>query len=243
MARALLWPTFFGLVLASWAALWVMAGGGAAAFDLAALCSSSAGASALPQLWAMWAVMSAAMMAPTAVPALRTFEALPAPAGRPAETASLLAGYLAVWLGASLGFALVQLIFARFNWLHTDGQALGAPLTAALLATAGLYQFSRAKAACLSRCRLPLTLFLERWRPGTAAAFGLGLRLGVDCLGCCWALMLLAFVGGMENLLFMGLTTLVMVLEKLPEIGRPLTRPLGYALLGAAGAALIGGMT
>lgn len=63
-----------------------------------------------------------------------------------------------------------------------------------------------------------------------------GLRLGLTCLGCCWALMLLAFVGGVMNLAFMGLATLIMVLEKMQNVGRHLTRPLGLVLIfGAIG--------
>nr|MDA3856947.1 DUF2182 domain-containing protein [Roseovarius sp.] len=53
-------------------------------------------------------------------------------------------------------------------------------------------------------------------------------------LGCCWALMALAVVGGVMNIAFMGLATLIMVLEKLPDLGRWLTRPLGVALLAGA---------
>ena len=72
---------------------------------------------------------------------------------------------------------------------------------------------------------------MAHWDEG---AWRNGLRLGLVCLGCCWALMALAFVGGVMNLAFMGLATLVMVLEKLPELGRYLTRPLGAALLCAS---------
>ena len=76
---------------------------------------------------------------------------------------------------------------------------------------------------------------MERWQPGAASAFGMGLHLGVFCLGCCWALMALGFVGGTMNLIWMGLATVFMALEKLPDIGRYLTRPAGHALLLAGG--------
>lgn len=244
-ARALLWPAFFGGVLLAWAALWAM-GQEARTFSglygaelWASLCRAGATDLSFPALAAMWAVMAAAMMAPTAVPALRTFLALPAPAGGEGQAAALIAGYLAVWLAAALGFAALQLGLATRGLLAPDGLSLSAPLTAAFLALAGGYQFSALKAACLSRCRAPLPVFLAHWRPGLGPAFGIGLRMGADCLGCCWALMLLAFVGGMGNLLFMGLATLLMVTEKLPELGRPLTRPLGVVLLLSAGVVLL----
>lgn len=116
-----------------------------------------------------------------------------------------------------------------------DGSSLSAWLTSGLLIASGIYQFSKQKHMCLSKCRTPLTFFMERWKPGSGQAFRMGAELGVLCLGCCWALMALAFVGGSMSLLWMGAATLFMVLEKLPEIGGPLTRPAGYGLI-AAGA-------
>lgn len=240
-SRALLWPAFFGMVLAAWAALWAMGQEGRELSALygasfwAELCRAGAADVAFLPLAAMWAVMGAAMMAPTFAPALRTYLSLPASAGGAGGAAALTAGYLIVWSGAAFGFAAVQLTLARAGLLAPDGKSLSDALTASLLTGAGVYQFAPLKSACLTRCRTPLTLFLARWRPGFAANALMGLRMGADCLGCCWALMLLALVGGMGNLLFMGLATLVMVLEKLPEIGRPLTRPLGWALIGAGG--------
>ena len=93
---------------------------------------------------------------------------------------------------------------------------------------AGAYQFSPLKAACLAKCRAPLGFFMQHWDEG---AWRNGLRLGLVCLGCCWALMALAFVGGVMNLAFMGLATAIMVIEKLPDLGRWLTRPLGGLLM------------
>ena len=80
---------------------------------------------------------------------------------------------------------------------------------------------------------------MAHWRPGPTGAFATGLRLGVGCLGCCWALMALAFAGGMTNLLWMGLATALMVVEKLPEAGRRRNRAPGGALLLAGGAAAL----
>jgi predicted metal-binding membrane protein len=235
------WAAFYAAVLLAWAALWVMvqdraAFSGAWGLDLlAGLCRTGAGDAGVGGLYAMWAVMAVAMMAPTAVPAFRTWARLPAAAsGGAAGTAALGAGYLAVWLGASGAFAAVQAALAGQGWLAPDGASLSPMLNAALCALAGGYQFSRLKDACLSKCRLPLTFFMERWRPGLGGALRSGLDLGLVCLGCCWALMALAFVGGMASLVWMGLATALMVVEKLPDIGRHVTRPLGWALLAAA---------
>ena len=115
--------------------------------------------------------------------------------------------------------------------LTAFGDSRSGVLSAVLLAVAGVYQFSAVKEACLSNCRRPLSFFMQHWDEG---ALRNGVRLGLVCLGCCWALMALAFVGGVMNLAFMGLATVIMVLEKLPDLGRWLTRPLGAALLGAS---------
>ena len=82
----------------------------------------------------------------------------------------------------------------------------------------------------MSKCRMPMTFFMQHWDEGPLRN---GLRLGLVCLGCCWALMLLGFVGGVMNVAFMGLATLIMVFEKLPDLGRYVTKPLGWLLIAA----------
>jgi predicted metal-binding membrane protein len=241
--RAVLWLGFFALVLVGWGMLWAM-GREAAAYQAAygldwwiELCRTGAGGTAFWPLVAMWAVMAAAMMAPTVVPVLTTY--LDLPNARAVGFAGLLAGYLAVWGGAALGFAALQQALAGQGWIAPTGASLSHWLNAALFAVAGAWQFSALKAGCLSRCRAPLMFLMAHWRDGPTGAAAMGVRLGAVCLGCCWALMALALVGGMANLLWMGLATLLMVVEKLPEVGRWLTRPLGWALLAAAGASAL----
>jgi predicted metal-binding membrane protein len=182
----------------------------------------------------MWALMSGAMMAPTAFPALVTYDDLSAAV--PTDFWRLVAGYMVVWLGFSVVAGLGQSALFAAGLIGTLGQSQSPGLTVALLAGAGLYQFSPLKGACLARCRAPLTFFMQHWDEGP---WRNGLRLGLDCLGCCWALMLLGFVGGTMNLWFMGLAMLLMALEKLPDTGRHLTRPTGAALLVAASVSLI----
>ena len=227
-----LWLGFFALILLAWAAIFVQVAQAPVGI-WGVLCTSAAGAGVF-ELWGMWALMVAAMMLPTFVPALRTFLNMGvAGATRPVEAGALVAGYAMIWvIGAGLG-AWAQWALARAGMLGPDGSSLSVWLTVALLLAAGLYQLSILKAACLAKCRMPLTYFMGRWAPGMRRAFVMGAELGAICFGCCWALMALAFVGGTMSLLWMGLATLFMVLEKLPQIGRPLTRPAGYALIGA----------
>ena len=107
---------------------------------------------------------------------------------------------------------------------------------AGILALAGLYQLSPMKEACLSRCRQPMTFLMSHWDEGP---WRMGLRLGTVCLGCCWALMLIGFAGGLASLGLMALGTVAMTAEKLAS-GTWLPRILGVACLVAAGFTLGG---
>ena len=236
------WVFFYGMVVMAWWLLVAMAadmpGFGVMHFTAPqlweALCLSAAEADPLA-LFGMWAVMSVAMMFPTFVPSLRTYLDLRTTgAGSELGALALVAGYVLVWIGFSVIAAGLQVGLDGFGLVGRDGSSLSVVLTILLLVGAGLYQFSDLKEACLSRCRAPLTFFMERWAPGHRAALSMGLQLGGHCLGCCWALMLLGFVGGTMNIIWMGLATVFMVAEKLPDVGRYLTRPMGFMLLGGA---------
>ena len=236
------WLVLYGAVIAAWIALYLMAlppnlrqaGAIYGAEFLRSLCIVTPDAAGFAGLVAMWMVMSAAMMAPTALPAFATYDELGARSGL--QLAPLLGGYLLVWGGFSVLAAGAQMALTGAGALTVFGDSRSAALSGALLVFAGLYQFSALKEACLSQCRAPLAFFMQHWAEGP---FRNGLRLGAVCVGCCWALMLLAFVGGVMNLAFMGLATLVMALEKLTWIGERITRPLGVALI-AGGLATLG---
>ncbi|WP_244614808.1 DUF2182 domain-containing protein [Pukyongiella litopenaei] len=232
------WLALFGMILGAWLLLYLMAEP-AGLRDAVAVygrdywrdfCTLTPDAAGFARMAAMWALMTAAMMAPTVLPALATYEDL-RHAGAAPRPGVLVAGYLAVWLGYSLLAAAAQLALFSAGLMDPLGQRAVPVLSAFLLAGAGVYQFAPMKEACLSRCRRPLVFFMQYWDEGP---WRNGLRLGLVCLGCCWALMALAFVGGVMNLAVMGLATLIMVLEKLPGIGRFVTRPLGVVLIAAA---------
>ncbi len=236
------WLGLFGLVLAGWMALYLMA----IPAELrslsriygsdfwADLCRVTPDGAGLVKLWGMWALMSAAMMLPTALPAFATFDDLPTSRR---DFAALAGGYLAIWLGFSAVAALAQMALWQAGLVDQTGLSLSRILSAALLIGAGAYQFTALKNACVSKCRAPMAFFMDHWASG---AWRMGLRLGAVCLGCCWALMALAFVGGVMSLAFMGLATLLMVFEKLPQLGDRLTRPLGFGLIGAGALVLAG---
>lgn len=237
------WLLVFAVILGAWGLLYAMSvpadlrrAGAIYGPDFwLELCRVTPDAAGLGRLAMMWAAMSAAMMAPTFLPALATYDDLTGTgATNQRGFFGLLAGYMIVWLGFSALMSGLQLWLFSIGWLTPLGQSTMPLLSAALLAAAGAYQFSPMKEACLSKCRQPITFFMQYWKPVRWNALGLGLRLGALCLGCCWALMMLAFVGGTMNLLWMGLATLLMVAEKMPDIGRYITKPIGAALIAVA---------
>jgi predicted metal-binding membrane protein len=196
-------------------------------------------ASHLFLLWLMWAVMMAAMMLPSAVPLLLLYDNVLRKQGAPGRPAlhvyAMAVGYLAVWAIFSIGATLLQRVLSGMLLLNpmmemTSGTTIGATLLAA-----GVYQLTPWKAACLTQCRSPLSFVMQRWRRGMAGALRMGLEHGAYCLGCCWALMLLLFAGGVMNLaVIVGLTAIVLI-EKVTPIGARVSTVLG-ALMLAAGA-------
>lgn len=159
--------------------------------------------------------MSAAMMAPTAVPTFRTYDDLTnTDAADGYGFVALVTGYVMAWLGFSVIGSGMQMLLSEAGALDPNGRSVWVWLNAGLLAVAGLYQFSALKEACLDKCRMPLMFFMNSWRPGHSGAAQMGFHLGVICIGCCWALMLLAFVGGVMSLAWMGAAMVLMGLEK-----------------------------
>jgi predicted metal-binding membrane protein len=175
--------------------------------------------------------MMAAMMMPTIVPTLQVYDDLPI-SGR-AGWLGLIAGYGAVWLIGSAVFAGMQVVLMGWGWIDLAGAATSWWLTAGLFAVAGAWQFTRRKTVCQDACLSPMQYFLTNWKPGGVGGWQMGVEIGLVCVGCCWAIMTLGFVGGAMSLLWMGLATMFMVIEKLPDIGQHVRRPAGLALLGA----------
>ena len=194
--------------------------------------------------WIMWAVMMVGMMTPSAAPMLLTHALVARDAARRgrrfASTAWFGAGYLLAWAGFSLFAAAAQGGFQRAGWL-TPMLAPARPALAALvLIAAGVYQFSSLKAACLSHCRAPMQ-FLQHhggFRAGAAGSLALGVRHGLYCVGCCWALMALLFAVGVMNLIWVAAIAAFVLIEKASPAGPTLAR-LGGLACAAWGLALL----
>jgi predicted metal-binding membrane protein len=182
----------------------------------------------------MWAAMMVAMMLPSAAPAILLYARVhrhSAEADSAPPTAAFLGGYLACWLALSAVAATLHLTL--------EGDALASRnAAAALLIAAGLYQLSPLKDACLSRCRSPAEFLTHHYRPGTSGALRLGLLHGAYCVGCCWSLMALLFVGGVMNLAWVAALTLLVAAEKLLPGGQWIARVAGLAVI-AWGAVLL----
>ncbi|WP_375056568.1 DUF2182 domain-containing protein [Zobellella sp. DQSA1] len=193
---------------------------------------------------AMWSLMMVAMMLPGAGPMIVTFSTVvrrqsPSRAGV-APTWIFVAGYLTIWTGFSVLAALGQWGLYTSAMLDTAMGRTGPLPGAGLLMLAGAFQWSALKEACLAKCRTPLSFLLTEWRDGWRGAFVMGLRHGAFCVGCCWALMLLMFVGGVMSLAWMGGLALYMLAEKVIPAGRLFSRASGLVLI-AAGVALAAG--
>ena len=193
-------------------------------------------------VFVMWGSMMVAMMLPSAAPMILTFDALErrnAPPGRAASRSLVFAGaYLLVWIGYSALAAGAQWALQASGMLTPMIVSSSERLTAGLLILAGLYQLTPLKQACLRRCRTPDGFLMAEWRDGMRGALAMGLKHGLYCAGCCWALMLLLFAAGVMNPVWIVFLTLVVALEKWPRLPGWLTWLFGGALL-CAGAAIL----
>jgi len=190
----------------------------------------------------MWVVMMVGMMLPSATPATLIFAGIARKAARDgqivAATAWFVAGYLSIWTGFSLAATGAQWALDQAALLSPMLVATSPLLGALLLGTAGAFQLSPAKDACLDHCRSPAEFFAQNWRPGPFGAFRMGALHGAYCLGCCWALMGLLFVGGAMNLLWIAVITGFVLLEKALPAGRITSKIAGAAML-ACGLAMV----
>ena len=186
-------------------------------------------------IFLMWWIMMIAMMVPSAAPTILLHHSLthaPDGAGNNLATSAFVAGYLAVWalfsaLATSLQWALQPLGLIAPGMMSLRGGALAG----SVLILAGLYQFTPLKHACLRQCQAPANFLSRYWQPGTRGAWRMGLRHGTFCLGCCWALMALLFVGGVMNLYWIAGLALLVAVEKLALFGRATASVTGAALI------------
>lgn len=191
-------------------------------------------------IFLMWWVMMIAMMTPSAAPTLLLFSALKRASGGAAlalaHSGLFLAGYLLCW-------ALFSVAATALQWLLQSAGLIAAAMmtidsgamAGAVLVAAGLYQFTPLKTACLRHCRSPAQFLTEHRRGGASGAMQMGMHHGIYCVGCCWALMALLFVGGIMNLYWIAGIAALVAIEKTAPFGRLTGRVVGVALIGLGG--------
>jgi predicted metal-binding membrane protein len=217
----------------------------------AALCGSTFGVALMPDgVWGvtgfalvalMWGAMTLAMMLPSAAPMILTYAEIADTAARKGEHVVspfvLAGGYTAVWFGFAAAATLAQYALTRAALLDPSMASVSGLFSGAIFIVAGLYQFSELKHACLRQCRSPFPFFFTNWATTPRGVFKLGLRQGLFCFGCCWAMMVVMFAVGVMNVVWMAALGIVMTLEKIGT-GKRFTYAIGVLSI-AAGLAFV----
>ena len=188
-------------------------------------------------VFVMWTVMMIGMMTPSVAPMVLIY----ARVGRHAVTSGqpfaasgwFVSGYLVAWAGFSLAATVAQWALQRAALLTPMMEGESNLLGGIALIAAGIYQWTPLKERCLSNCQTPLTFIMRHggFRRDAKGALALGIRHGLYCVGCCWALMLLLFVGGVMNLLWIAALAVLVLFEKAVPFGNLISRIIGAALV------------
>jgi predicted metal-binding membrane protein len=188
-------------------------------------------------IFAMWIAMMIGMMLPSAAPTLLLYARIcrtDANDKRPMRRVyAFAAGYLLAWVGFSVLATGLQWALVEAQLLDPMMQSSSKLFSSVLLVAAGAYQWSQIKQRCLARCRSPAEFISSHWRRGIRGALRMGWAHGLFCLGCCWALMLLLFVGGVMSLAWIGAITLLVLFEKLLPAGVFAGRMAGGLIIAA----------
>jgi predicted metal-binding membrane protein len=186
----------------------------------------------------MWAIMMVAMMVPSAAPMILLHARIDKAATRSQRTRNSLLfalSYLLVWTAFSASAALAQALLVNTGHVSNMALRVGDGLIAAtLLLGAAAYELTAAKRLCLDKCQAPMLFILKHWKPGATGAVRLGIAHGLFCVGCCWALMLLLFVGGVMNPAWVALLGIAVLGEKFAPPAWHAERYLAAALVSGA---------
>jgi predicted metal-binding membrane protein len=187
-------------------------------------------------VFVMWVIMMIGMMTPSVAPMILVY----ARVGRQAVESRLSAsvawfagGYFLAWITFSLAATSAQWALERAALLTPMMASASNMVGGTLLILAGLYQWTPLKDVCLLQCQAPLGFILSRggFRGAATGSLLLGLRHGLYCLGCCWALMVLLFALGVMNLFWIAALGILILLEKVMPSGHWIARIAGIALL------------
>ena len=170
-------------------------------------------------LFLMWLVMMIAMMTPSVLPLILVFATINRKRKQQdhpfVNAAFLTAGYFLVWAAFSLAATALQWSLQQISLLSPDMKTTSKIFGSIILITTGIFQFTPIKQTCLAHCRTPLNFVLQHWKEGKQGALRMGIENGFYCLGCCWMLMVLLFVTGIMNLLWVSIIALFVLVEKI----------------------------
>ena len=237
--RAIILATLASLAGLSWLYLWreasamdsVMLG-----LQPMAMQPTAANAATFTLAFLMWTVMMVGMMLPSAAPMTLFYAAV---VRKNRERGAVLpgtwlfaAGYLLVWVAFGLAATMLQVLFEEMQLASPMMVVADRWLSSAILVGAGCYQWSPLKDKCLAQCRSPMQFIMGHWHAGRLAALRMGVAHGLYCFGCCWAIMLLLFVGGVMNLIWVAIIAGFILLEKVVPYGRLVSRITWLVLIG-----------
>jgi len=186
-------------------------------------------------LFLMWFVMMIAMMTPSVAPLILIFTMVNRQRmqqDRPfVKTAYLVTGYFLVWAAFSLAATSLQWLLQQISLLNPEMKTTSKILESIILITTGIFQFTPLKQTCLRYCRSPLDFVHRHWKEGKRGAFRMGIENGFYCLGCCWMLMVLLFVAGIMNLLWVALIAVFVLIEKILPKRKWISYGAGFVLI------------
>ena len=229
---SLFWGVFYGLVGLSWLILIASELDGLSSFStlIDSICVSAAEAS-LGDLMVMWGLMVLAMMLPTFHAHARVHQDIRSKELWPSHTLVLVLGFLLIWSILVVVGAVFQRALAANDLIDSSGRQTSLVGSALVLLFAGAYQFSSLKRACMTQCASPMHYFFKYWRDHHVGALQMGVHLGALCIGCCWALMALAFVGGTMNVFWMAILTGLMIFDKQHYFHQQWSTSVGWTLI------------
>jgi predicted metal-binding membrane protein len=232
--RAVVVTALVGIVLLSW--LYLFFGAAMDMRPMGRMEGMAAGwsPSHFAAMLVMWIIMMAAMMLPSATPMILFYSTVVGRTRKPGRvfpaTGIFALGYFVIWIAFGLAATSLQWALDAAALLSPGMATTNRVAAAGILIAAGIYQWTPLKQSCLRRCRSPLDFVLSYWREGAWGSLAMGVRHGAFCLGCCWMLMLLLFVGGIMNLLWIAGLSVFVLVEKTAPAGHWAARLAGVVL-------------
>ncbi len=162
----------------------------------------------------VWVVMMAAMMFPSVAPTVALYSRM-TESRSPVAPLLFASGYLIAWTSVGVFAFAAATAGGRISRDALAWDRAGRWVAAATLIVAAVYELTPLKDVCLGKCRSPLGFLLGSWRAGRSGGLQMGVRHGVWCIGCCWALMASLFALGVMSLVWMAVVAGLIAFEKL----------------------------